>query len=128
MMRVASLTLVEYATSVGQAQQVCARTRRAIREPISLLRGPGASAQPRLRRKERRPRCNRPRRMKSERGPVSCLNKAFGYPKPKYSGFRLLTGSYPQYVVDKGAGAVDKWNKCNKTLTLRNGTFAIRHK
>jgi hypothetical protein len=39
-------------------------------------------------------------------------------------GFRPLAESYPQHVVDNGAGAVDKWNTCNKFLTLRKQFFA----
>jgi hypothetical protein len=46
----------------------------------------------------------------------------------KYGVFQPTGASYPQHVVDKGAGTVDKWNRCNKDLTLRNHMFTNRHK
>jgi len=46
----------------------------------------------------------------------------------KYGAFQPTRASYPQYVVDKGSEAVDKWNRCNKDLTIRNHMFMFCHK
>ena len=59
---------------------------------------------------------------------VTLTDSAVHHLAHKYGVFQPIAASYPQHVVDKGSRAVDKWNMCNKGLTLRNTAFAIRHK
>lgn len=67
-------------------------------------------------------------RNETEREPMLVPVKHLHCSDHKYGVFKPPVGTYPQYVVDKRPGAVDKWNRCNKSLTLYNGIFAIRYK
>ncbi len=67
-------------------------------------------------------------RNEMEREPILRTESALYHLTHKYGVFKPPMGTYPQYVVDKRPGAVDKWNRCNKSLTLYNCIFAIRYK